>query len=135
MVQLSNVDKTSDSAKPVSNATQAALDLKASSASVTASLSALIGGAPDALNTLNELAAAIGSDPSYSATLLTALNGKQVKFVHGTLPASNAARLFEMESNKFRGIACSSPLTVSTEPGSEAYLTLFRYLQQSHGGL
>ena len=83
MVGLSHVDDTPDIAKPVSSAVQTALDLKASSASVTASLNALIGGAPDALNTLNELAVAIESDPSYSTTVLTALNGKQVKFVHG----------------------------------------------------
>lgn len=40
-------------------------------------LAALIGGAPGALDTLNELAAAINDDASYAATLTTALAGKQ----------------------------------------------------------
>ena len=36
----------------------------------------LIGGAPGALDTLNELAAAINDDASYAATITTALGGK-----------------------------------------------------------
>jgi len=37
----------------------------------------LVDGAPDLLNTLNELAAAIGNDSNYASTLTTALGNKQ----------------------------------------------------------
>jgi len=43
---------------------------------VDTSISSLIGGAPAALDTLNELAAALNDDASYAATITTALAGK-----------------------------------------------------------
>lgn len=42
-----------------------------------AALAALTAGAPAALNTLDELAAALGDDASYAATITTALGNKQ----------------------------------------------------------
>jgi hypothetical protein len=101
-VGLGNVDNTSDASKPVSTATQTALDLKAPLASPTFTgtpaaplavtgtnttqiattsfvqqeLSVLTSGAPAALNTLDELAAALGDDSNYAATITTALGLK-----------------------------------------------------------
>lgn len=98
-VGLGNVDNTSDAAKPVSTAQQAALNLKANLASPTftgipkaptpvatdnttqlattafvqAVVAALVNGAPGALNELNELAAAMGNDPNFATTMLNAL--------------------------------------------------------------
>lgn len=46
-------------------------------AAVQAAIDALLDGAPGALNTLNELAAAIGDDADFAATVTTALAGKQ----------------------------------------------------------
>lgn len=46
-------------------------------ADVAARLAAVIGAAPGALDTLAELAAALGSDANYAATVTTALAGKQ----------------------------------------------------------
>ena len=43
---------------------------------VTEKITELIGGAPDALNTLNELAAAIGDDSDYATSITTALSNK-----------------------------------------------------------
>ena len=60
-VGLSNVDNTTDASKPISSATQ------------------------------------------------DALNKKQDQFLLGTLPPSNAARLFDSGSAKFRGIYCQTP--------------------------
>src|SRR5690606_765431 len=40
-------------------------------------ITALIGGAPGALDTLNELAEAIGDDASFASSITTALAGKQ----------------------------------------------------------
>ena len=78
-VGLGNVDNTSDADKPVSTATQAALDAKATPADITTAIDNLVGGAPGALDTLNELAAAISDDASYAATITTALGNKQDK--------------------------------------------------------
>ena len=102
MVGLGNVDNTSDSAKPVSTATQTALDLKASLASpeltgtptaptasagtattqvattafVGTAVSNLVASAPAALDTLNELATALGNDANFSTTLTNNLSAK-----------------------------------------------------------
>lgn len=43
---------------------------------IAAAVTALVGGAPGALDTLNELAAALGDDASYAASITTALAGK-----------------------------------------------------------
>jgi hypothetical protein len=99
MVNLTSVDDTSDANKPVSTAQQAALDLKANlanpsltgvptaptAASTTSTvqiattefvqqeITALVGGAPGALNTLNELATALGNNSSFSTTVTNSI--------------------------------------------------------------
>ena len=101
-VGLANVDNTSDANKPVSTATQTALDLKAPLASpaltgtptaptatagtnntqvattayADAAVAALVDGAPALLNTLNELAAAINDDASFTTTITTSIGLK-----------------------------------------------------------
>jgi hypothetical protein len=107
-VGLGNVDNTSDANKPVSTATQTALDLKANLASPTftgtptlptgtiattqtagnnstavattayvqTAVSNLVDTAPEALNTLNELAAALGDDANFATTTATNLGLK-----------------------------------------------------------
>jgi hypothetical protein len=101
-VGLGNLDNTSDANKPVSTAQQTALNLKANLASPTftgtvivptvsqadnstkvastayvdTAVSNLINSAPSALNTLNELATALGNDANYSTTITTALATK-----------------------------------------------------------
>lgn len=98
-VGLGNVDNTSDANKPISTATQNALNAKAplaspvftgtpsvptpaagtnttqiaSTAFVQAALAGLVNGAPGALDQLNELAAAMGNDPNFATTMLNAL--------------------------------------------------------------
>ena len=105
MVGLANVDNTTDALKPVSTAAQAALDLKAPLASpslsgvptaptavtttnttqiattqfVQTKVNELIDAAPGALNTLNELAAAIADDENYAATLAASVGTKVSK--------------------------------------------------------
>jgi hypothetical protein len=48
----------------------------ATTAFVAAAVSALINGSPGALDTLNELATALGNDANFSATITNALSGK-----------------------------------------------------------
>jgi hypothetical protein len=102
MVGLGNVDNTSDTAKPVSTAAQTALDLKAPLASpaltgvptaptatagtsttqvattafVGTAVSNLVASAPAALDTLNELATALGNDASFSTTITNSIATK-----------------------------------------------------------
>jgi len=102
MVGLGNADNTADSAKPISTAAQAALDLKAPLASpaltgvptaptaaagtsttqvattafVGTAVSALVASAPAALDTLNELATALGNDASFSTTITNSIATK-----------------------------------------------------------
>ncbi|EPD2594733.1 phage tail protein [Escherichia coli] len=49
----------------------------ATTAFVQAAITALINGAPDTLDTLKEIAAAINNDPKFSTTINNALSGKQ----------------------------------------------------------
>ena len=102
MVGLGNVDNTADSAKPVSTTQQTALDLKANLASpaltgtptaptaaastnttqvattafVRAEVAALVGTAGATLDTLGELATALGNDANLSTTLTTSIGLK-----------------------------------------------------------
>ena len=121
MVGLGNVDNTSDASKPVSTATQTALDAKLASATaastyetianvalkaplaspeltgtptaptaaagtnttqiattafVGTAVSNLVAAAPAALDTLNELATALGNDANFSTTITSALAAK-----------------------------------------------------------
>jgi predicted acyltransferase (DUF342 family) len=102
MVGLNNIDNTSDQNKPVSLATQGALDLKANiespfftgtpnaptattgtntaqiatTAYVRGEIYNLIGSAPNTLNTLQELANAINSDASFATTVATQIGTK-----------------------------------------------------------
>lgn len=103
-VGLGAADNTADADKPVSTAQQAALDLKANLASpaftgvpttptaaagtnttqvastafVRAELNALVAAAPGTLDTLDELAAALGDDPNFATTVTTSLASKEV---------------------------------------------------------
>ena len=104
-VGLGNVDNTSDAGKPVSTATQTALNAKAPLASpaltgtptaptatagtnttqiattayVRAEVAALVASAPGALDTLDELAAALGDDPNFATSVSTAIGEKLAK--------------------------------------------------------
>lgn len=104
-VGLGNVENLSPANHPVSTAQQAALDLKAPLASpaltgtptaptaaqatnnqqiattafVKAALAALVDGSPAALDTLSELATALGNDPNFATTIATSIGEKLAK--------------------------------------------------------
>ena len=110
MVGLSNVDNTTDALKPVSTAGQAALDLKsniagptftgtpaaptasagtnttqlATTAFVNTGIANIVDSAPGTLNTLNELAAALGDDVNFSTTVTDSIATK-LPLAGGTL--------------------------------------------------
>jgi hypothetical protein len=77
-VGLANVDNTSDANKPVSTYQATAIaNAKAEAiADATSQVNAVIASAPAALNTLDELAAALGDDASFAATITSSLTAK-----------------------------------------------------------
>lgn len=77
-VGLANVDNTADESKPVSTAQAAAIATAKSEAiaDATAQVNAVIASAPAALNTLDELAAALGDDSNFASTITTSLAAK-----------------------------------------------------------
>ena len=85
MIQLDAIENTSDLAKPISTATQTALNLKA-----------------DLLTTYTKTEVDIRLDT------------KQIKFLLGEIPPTNSARLFDHSDNKFRAIYVNSPLSIET---------------------
>jgi hypothetical protein len=109
-VGLTNVDNTADTAKPVSTAQQTALDLKANLVSPTftgiplaptatagtnttqiattafvgTAVSNLVNSAPATLDTLNELATALGNDPAFATTIAASIGSKEPAITAGT---------------------------------------------------
>ncbi|EFG2026647.1 phage tail protein [Escherichia coli] len=92
----------------------------ATTAFVKSAIAGMVGSAPAALDTLNELAAALGNDPNFATTMLNALAGKQPldntltnlsgKDVAGLLTylrlekfqqADDATRIFSPDSNVY----------------------------------
>lgn len=70
---------TAPTAAPGTNTNQIA-----TMAALQAAIAALIESSPAALNTLNELAAALGDDPNFASTMTTALAGKEPSIAAGT---------------------------------------------------
>jgi hypothetical protein len=85
----------------------------ATTAYVQTELTDLIGGAPGALDTLNELAAALADDASYSTTITTALAGK-LPLAGGTMTGAIA-----MGTSKITGMGTP---TVSTDAATKGYV-------------
>lgn len=101
-VGLGNVDNTSDADKPISTAQAAALAGKYDSsnpagyqtaAQVTAISQALVDGliaaAPELLNTLDELAQAIGDDPNFATTVANQIAAVQTQVTANDTDISN----------------------------------------------
>jgi hypothetical protein len=77
-VGLGNVDNTADASKPVSTAQATAIETAKTEAiaDATSQVNAILAGAPAALNTLDELAAALGDDANFASTVTTSLGLK-----------------------------------------------------------
>jgi len=93
---LGNVDNTADASKPVSTAQSTAIaTAKAEAiADATSQVNALLTGAPAALNTLDELAAALGDDANFAASVTTSLGLK----VDSLTPISQKSASYTLSS-------------------------------------
>jgi hypothetical protein len=116
---LGNVDNTADTAKPVSTAQSSAIaTAKAEAiADATAQVNALLTGAPAALNTLDELAAALGDDANFASSVTTSLGLK----VDSLTPISQKTASYTLSSLTERddliemGSASALTLTIPTD--------------------
>jgi len=92
---------------------QTALDAKTTPGYVDTQITNLIGGAPGTLDTLNELAAAINDDSSYSSTLTTALATKTAKTSNQSLgSAANVMTISGHTITLARGDSTTDTVTV-----------------------
>jgi hypothetical protein len=116
---LGNVDNTADASKPVSTAQSTAIaTAKAEAiADATSQVNALLTGAPAALNTLDELAAALGDDANFAASVTTNLGLK----VDSLTPISQKTASYTLSSLTERddliemGSASAMTLTIPTD--------------------
>jgi hypothetical protein len=117
---LGNVTNTADANKPVSTAQASAIATAKSEAiaDATAQVNALLAGAPAALNTLDELAAALGDDANYASTVTTSLGLK----VDSLTPISQKTASYTLSSLTERDdlieMGSSSALTLTIPPAS-----------------
>ena len=138
-IGLGNVDNTSDANKPVSTATQTALDAKAPLASpaltgvptaptaaagtnttqvattefVGTAVADLVASAPSALNTLNELATALGNDASFSTTVTNSLASKaptDSPTFTGAVTVSSSGIVFTDGTQTKEGVPSRTPI-------------------------
>jgi hypothetical protein len=117
---LGNVDNTADSAKPVSTSQASAIATAKSEAiaDATAQVNALLTGAPAALNTLDELAAALGDDANFASTVTTNLGLK----VDSLTPISQKTASYTLSSLTERDdlieMGSATALTLTIPPAS-----------------
>ena len=117
---LENVDNTADLAKPVSTSQASAIATAKSEAiaDATAQVNALLTGAPAALNTLDELAAALGDDANFASTVTTSLGLK----VDSLTPISQKTASYTLSSLTERDdlieMGSASALTLTIPPAS-----------------
>jgi len=163
MVGLDNVDNTTDAGKPVSTATQTALDAKAPLASPTltgvptaptaaagtsttqvattafvgTAVSDLVSSSPAALDTLNELATALGNDASFSTTVTNSLalkaplasptftgtNNVAALTASGLITASASGVAFTDGTQTKEGVASRTPIVQKTASYTLSALT------------
>ena len=161
-VGLGNVDNTSDANKPVSTATQTALDLKLASATasstyaplasaaltgtptaptaaaatnttqiattefVRAEVAALVNSAASTLDTLGEIATALGNDANFSTTLTTNLGLKAPlasPTFTGTVTLPAAGIVFTDGTQAKEGTPSRTPIITKTDSYTLSALT------------
>ena len=81
-------------------------------AAVNAAVSTLIDSAPGALDTLNELAAALGDDPNFATTITTALAGKAA-----TVHTHTSSQITDFNSAVDARVAGAVPAASATVQG------------------
>ena len=118
-----NADKL-DGLQATAFATAGHTHAYATQTDINTAISNLINGATSTLDTLNELAKAIGNDPNYSTTILTALNGKLDKSATATIVVGKSITATEATHAASAGYAGSATTaTRATYAASAGYAT------------
>jgi hypothetical protein len=124
-VGLGDVDNTSDVNKPVSTAQASAIATAKSEAiaDATSQVNAVIASAPAALDTLDELAAALGDDANFATTVTNSLSTKAPlasPTFTGTVTVAADGIAFSDKTQTKAGVA--SITTIATEVSSSTTL-------------
>jgi hypothetical protein len=132
MVGLGSVDNTADASKPVSTAQATAIAAAKSEAiaDATSQVNALLTGAPAALNTLDELAAALGDDANFASSVTTSLGLKAPlasPTFTGTVTVAAAGVAFTDKTQTKAGVPSRTPIATTIS----ASTTLAGSLQDS----
>ena len=127
-VGLANVDNTADTAKPVSTAQATAIATAKSEAiaDATAQVTAVIASAPGALDTLDELAAALGDDANFASTVTTSLGLKAPlasPTFTGTVTVAASGIAFTDGTQTKEGVPSRTPISQKTAGYTLAALT------------
>lgn len=93
-------------------------------AGVAAALSALVGAAPGTLNTLNELAAALGNDPNFATTIASNLADKISSITYGNMPPGHRTTLLYDGSTGFIDPFTDAVATVRPHWRTDIYFDL-----------
>ena len=99
----------------VSSSIQTQLDSKTTESYVDTAISNLVDSAPDALNTLNELAAALGDDANFSTTITTTLAGKQDTIADGDLSIAKTSGLQTALDSKQATLTAGTNITIASD--------------------
>ena len=112
---LGNVTNTSDANKPVSTAQATAIATAKSEAiaDATAQVTAVIASAPGALNTLDELAAALGDDANFASTVTTSLAGKVASYTQIIAKTARYALSTLTERDSLIEVDSTDPVTIT----------------------
>lgn len=111
---------TAPTASALTNTTQIA-----TTAFVRTEISNLIDSAPSTLDTLNELAAALGDDPNYATTISTALGGKEPTITAGTTSQYwRGDKSWQTLDKSAVGLSNVENTALSTWPGSSNITTV-----------
>lgn len=94
----------------------------ATTAFVKAAVAGLVGSSPEALDTLNELSAALGNDPNFATTVMTALAGKMDKAANGADIADVSAFLKNLHLGEGSALPVGVPIPWPTAIPPEGWL-------------
>lgn len=94
----------------------------ATTAFVKAAVAEMVGSSPEALDTLNELAAALGNDPNFATTVMSALAGKMNKAANGADIADVSAFLKNLHLGEGSALPVGVPVPWPTAIPPEGWL-------------
>lgn len=120
---------TAPTAAPGTNTTQLA-----NTAFVQSAVAALVASSPAALDTLNELAVALGNDPNFATTMTNALAGKQAAL--GYTPVQNGTGVGQLTTSLVKiGWSAASKVKVTVDSTDMGNMALESWVTNNYAPL